>query len=187
MSLVLISVVVIIVAIFTSQYDDWGRKFFDFLRGDSESRFLVADRFYNASLTEQTDLVAEFLSNGSVTDVDVRTSFGATALNGAALFARRATVELLVERGADVNAPQGDGSTPLLAAVFSGDEELAMRFVKEFGAAVDVPNKSGATPLHGAALLGRATLHALLLERGANASSADESLITPLHLSLIHI
>jgi ankyrin repeat protein len=181
MKSLLLAAIVAVVALLLSQNNAVKQAMSGMMRGGGGERALMVELFYNASLSNRSDVLQQFFDNGTIIDADERTSFGNTALSGAALFGRRANVELLMARGADVNALQGDGATPLLSATFSGDEALALRLITKYGARVDVANKNGASPLHGAALLGRHQLLDALLERGAPVNARDESHITPLH------
>lgn len=54
-------------------------------------------------------------------------------------------VELLVERGADVNIAASDGETPIFAAIFTMEPERA-RYLAEHGAKLDVSTVAGVTP-----------------------------------------
>src|SRR5690606_16183662 len=53
--------------------------------------------------------------------------------------------ELLIERGANVNGPSGDGTTPLLMATINGNYDLAMRFLEE-GADPNMVSEDGVAP-----------------------------------------
>jgi surface polysaccharide O-acyltransferase-like enzyme len=74
---------------------------------------------------------------------------GLTPLIWAALADRAEAVELLIRRGADVNATAGDGATPLHAAAFLGHEKTVAALVQN-GANVNAVNKRGQTPLDNA-------------------------------------
>jgi ankyrin repeat protein len=147
---------------------------------------IEVDWFVNAAKANDEAAVRAFLSNGTIRDVDERDSNGLTALNLAALHAHSDLCATLVGLGADVNAVQHDGATPLLAATFSGSEELAIRFIVEFGARINSTNRSGAAPIHGAALLGQTKLLRTLLAQGADPRTRDESNITALHGAAVH-
>src|SRR6185295_3728626 len=76
-----------------------------------------------------------------------------------------AAVRKLVAARADVNAPSGDGSTPLLWAAHKLDVELA-RVLIAAGARVDVANNYGITPLLDASRTGDVAMMELLLKAG---------------------
>jgi ankyrin repeat protein len=87
-----------------------------------------------------------------------------------------------VNAGADVNALQDDGSSPLLWAVYSVDRELAQELLRR-GADPDVRNAFGAAPLYEAIDLQDLALVNLLLESGADPDLANEDNQTPLMLA----
>jgi ankyrin repeat protein len=84
---------------------------------------------------------------------------------------RDAAFELLAA-GADVNASQGDGTTPLHWAAYHLDVELVERLVDR-GARANTQNRYGATPLGEAAKAANAELVAVLLEAGAPVDAAN--------------
>ena len=109
-------------------------------------------------------LVTEEIAKG--TDVNLKDDMGRTALHFAAYKGRISTtpvedraarkqdkgnyktaamVEALIEAGADVNAVDDDGSTPLLEAVPNGNIEIVEILLKA-GAKRDVQNRHGDTP-----------------------------------------
>lgn len=71
---------------------------------------------------------------------------GLTALHYAARDGYFDAAELLLARGADINIPSGDGTSPLLMATVNGNYDLAMRFLAE-GADPTLESEDGATPL----------------------------------------
>lgn len=71
---------------------------------------------------------------------------GLTALHYAARDGYFEAAELLLARGADINLPSGDGTSPLLMATVNGNYDLAMRFLAE-GADPTLESEDGATPL----------------------------------------
>jgi len=79
----------------------------------------------------------------------------------------KAAVRILVQKKADVNAPQIDGTTGLHWAVQANDPELADFLIRN-GAKVSVATVAGATPLQLAAVNGSAALLDRLIAAGAD-------------------
>ncbi len=77
-----------------------------------------------------------------------------------------------INAGADVNATQGDGTTPLHWAVYRVDAELVAALLKR-GAGANVTNKYGSSPLAEAVKLSNAKLVTQLLAAGADAESPN--------------
>lgn len=97
-------------------------------------------------------------------------------------------VQLLVERGADVNAQDEGHESPLhLASYFL--ELKSVQMLLDHGANVDVVDNLGRTPLHRVSEIlysldkVRFGVAQLLLERGADVNSPDKDNETPLHLA----
>jgi ankyrin repeat protein len=84
----------------------------------------------------------------------------------------RAAALALIDGGADVNASQGDGTTPLHWAVYKVDGDLVAELL-ERGAKADVTNKYGSSPLAEAVKLGNLELVRQLLDAGANVESPN--------------
>ena len=94
--------------------------------------------------------------------------------------ANAAVAAVLIERGADVEALDWSGRTPLHWAAQFGRADVADRLIQA-GARVDRPAKDGATPLHWAAREGHHEIVRLLLARGAKPDVKDQDGMTPLH------
>jgi ankyrin repeat protein len=88
----------------------------------------------------------------------------------------------LIDDGADVNAAQGDGTTPLHWAVYKVDRELVAELLKA-GANADATNKYGSSPLAEAAKLGDLALVRQLLDAGADVESPNADGQTALMLA----
>ena len=116
---------------------------------------------------------------------------GTTALHIAAELGQPDMVQLLLSRGANIDARDADGATPLLAAcncliappvrqwvpqknggakevVIERRNEQIVMLLLEKGASVTVANKSGLTPLHCAVLYKRKAAVEALLAKGAD-------------------
>ena len=108
------------------------------------------------------------------------TAFGWTALHLAAFSGVPAAVQLLLERGApiDARAHSKFKNTPLQAALLAGQLATA-QLLLERGADPLVRQAHGFTPLHEAALMGRRDLVDLLLEAGAEPGSRADDGRTP--------
>lgn len=82
-----------------------------------------------------------------------------------------ASVRKLIATRADVNAPEGDGSTALLWAAYHSDVEMVRALIAA-GAKVDAFNHYGMTPLLQASRAGDTEIIEALLKAGANPSFA---------------
>src|SRR5258707_11227917 len=78
-----------------------------------------------------------------------------------------------IAAGADVNAAQGDGTTPLHWAVYKIDADLA-RALLERGAKPDVLNSYGSSPLTEAVKVANARLVGMLLDAGSNVGGPNQ-------------
>ncbi len=87
---------------------------------------------------------------------------------------RRVAALELIDEGSDVNAAQGDGTTPLQWAAYHLDTDLVQRLLKR-GADPNASNRYGARPLAEAAKAANVEIVSLLLAAGAdvNATNAD--------------
>ena len=72
--------------------------------------------------------------------------YGITPLSWAALLEQTQTAELLIQRGANVNSKNRDGSTSLHSAAFLGRHEIAKLLVQK-GADVNARNNEGTTAM----------------------------------------
>jgi ankyrin len=112
----------------------------------------------------------EFLGCAALLLGTMTVAFGADASDvaDAAMRTDVAAVRTLIQKKADINAPQADGTTALLWAVHRDHVELVDLLVKA-GADVNATNRHDVTPLSLAALYGNPAMVDLLLKAGANA------------------
>jgi ankyrin repeat protein len=85
---------------------------------------------------------------------------------------RAAALEALDAPGTDVNAAQGDGTTPLHWAVYKVDRELVAELLDR-GAKANVMNRYGSSPLAEAVKLGDLELVKQLVDAGADVDSPN--------------
>jgi uncharacterized protein len=88
----------------------------------------------------------------------------------------------MIAAGADVNAAQGDGSTPLHWAVYKVDADLARALLAR-GAKPDVMNSYGSSPLAEAVKVANARLVEMLLDAGSNVEMPNQEGQTALMLA----
>jgi ankyrin repeat protein len=152
------------------------------------------DDLHEAVRRGDLDTVRKLVKAGP--DVNKRKGeFGTTALHIAAagvtferapdLYAIKHSPEIsaiLIARGANVNARDNLGDTPLCKAATHNNCEVAQILI-EAGADIDAPTAGGRRPLHIAADWGHSEIAKLLIEHGAEINAKDNHGNTPLHES----
>jgi ankyrin repeat protein len=103
-----------------------------------------------------------------------------TGLHLAAYFGVKAIIQVLLEKGANINAVDGYEKTPLYLASENGHIEV-VQLLLENGANVNAADHFGETPLNQASENGHIEVIQLLLEKGANINAAARYRITPLY------
>jgi ankyrin repeat protein len=151
----------------------------------------------NKSLLQATadgniDEVKSLLSQGA--DVNVRDTFGQTALHHAIVKGHEKIVELLINRGSNIDAKDNAGRTPLHYAAGAGGlygvrdwaqagDPNIVRILFDKGANINAADKEGRTPLHYAtinSILRRdMAMVRLFVEHGADLNIVDRRGRTP--------
>ena len=109
------------------------------------------------------------------------TDVGWRPLYRAVLSGNTQMAELLIDKGADVNAKDDCGFTPLRWATMLGRKDI-VEFLIAKGADVNAKDYNGWTPLHWAARLGSKDIVEFLIVRGADINAKNKYGHTPLSL-----
>jgi len=136
-----------------------------------------------AAIVGDADAVRRLLDLGL--PVDTVDAQGCTALLRAAGGGHRATVDLLLARGADPKRAAHTGATPLSAAVSMRHVEIVDRLLAA-GAGLEQRLPGDVTVLMLAAALGLPDLCARLLQARANVHAQDAQGLTPLHCATLY-
>jgi len=112
------------------------------------------------------DLVAELLARGADVHAISHNPMKVLALHSSVAHQHVEISEILIQHGADINAKQQEGFTPLLEAVQNGQLNMVQMLIKH-RADVNLAKDDGVSPLALARQLGRVEVTDLLVENGA--------------------
>ena len=90
--------------------------------------------------------------------------------------------QILIKAGADVNAVDKNGRTPIRMAARYGNVAMVSVLIKA-GADVNAADKNGRTPIRMATGYGYKVVVSMLIKAGADVNAADRYGSTPLHLA----
>ena len=128
------------------------------------------------------DAARLLLKHGARVSLRSASGGGLMPLHQAAVTAQGAMCELLLDRGAQVDALDDDQNTPLHYAAASGSTAVVKALLRG-GAQVDLEQAQGLTPAHWAAHKGHADVLGVLLAYGAPVNATAEEGATPLHMA----
>lgn len=108
---------------------------------------------------------------------------GITPLYSAVTGGNSALIELLIERGAQVDLRLPNGETALYPACANENSDVARLLLERHNASVDILCEDGSGPLHRATTHNREATVELLLGRGAQLQATANNGETPLHVA----
>ncbi len=136
---------------------------------------------HDAAAAGDINAVKQHIAAGA----DVNENVLGTPLHWATVNGHKEVAELLIAKGADVNAKDAVGNTPLyntilFNAIVEVHKEIAELLIQN-GADVNAQDKNGNTPLHLAATSGLKEVAELLIANGADVNAKKKFGRTPLH------
>jgi serine/threonine-protein phosphatase 6 regulatory ankyrin repeat subunit B len=112
-------------------------------------------------------------------DIDAKDQFGQTALIIAATKGNDEAARALINKGANVNAANNNGWTPLMSAAQHGHLTTIQILLSAKGIDIDTKNSDGATALILAAANGKDDIVKELINNGADVNITDNNGRTP--------
>lgn len=152
--------------------------------GKSDVARLLVDRGAPVSFAEACALgdlpLVQRMLDADPSAIQLRTGDGHAPLGLAIFFRHPDLARLLIERGADVNAPSENAQkvAPVHAAAAACDH-ATMRLLLERGADANAHQQLDFTPMHGAASRGDVEMAKLLMEFGAERNPKGSDGQTP--------
>ena len=145
---------------------------------------------HEAAIMGDLDSINHFLTvhmkdaNADGSSVSRGAHYNYKPLHYAARYGHASVASVLIAAGADVDAKNRTGGTPLHMAAYYGGSDRASVISVLIGAGADVNaknNDGGGTPLHDAASRGHAPVVSILIAAGADVNAKNNVGKTPLH------
>ena len=143
-----------------------------------------------AQAEEQEDVLEQFMDifSSEKFDVNAVNELGATVLHIAAASISdknhiSVVIPKLLELGADINAQDNDGDTPLHLAVYNGNVE-AVRILTMNKADVHLYNDKGFAPIHLAAIISTPETFKIIVDASGDVNFPNKDGDTSFHLFL---
>ncbi|MDA3837449.1 MAG: ankyrin repeat domain-containing protein [Candidatus Delongbacteria bacterium] len=105
-----------------------------------------------------------------------------TPLNYAAINSKTKIAKILIDNGANINAPDKEGSIPIHNSASKGNYELT-KYLIEKGTDLNHKDLNGVTPLYFACVSGNFQLIRYMTEKGADVTNLSANGLTPLHFA----
>lgn len=134
----------------------------------------TCDSSVSSTLQAFFEEIAELPDFCGITPIGLNTrgNFGLTPLHLAAIRGDLRLVHVLLDSGADINAPDERGNTPLHKAVLQ-EHHQTVRLLLARGASTASISDDGETPEMLARLLGCSSIERLFLEKGADEPASE--------------
>jgi ankyrin repeat protein len=155
----------------------------------------IFDAIYTSMFNDKAVAIVELLLQNKA-DISIKCEVPTMGINGTplslAVWTSTKATELLISHGADVNATNGFGDTPLHIAVARYGKQSeegavitknAIELLLAHGASINTQNSKGETPLHSAVRSNQISLVELLLKHKADVNIANRDGKTPLQLA----
>lgn len=150
----------------------------------AQIRHTPSELFHEAARTGNLQEIKHLLDTGVA--VDDRDPIGSTPLLDAVLERRTDVAQLLIAKGADVNARNLEtGTTAIEYAVITQNAAI-LHALLQANAQTDIRTRNGSTLLHLAAARGSQPVLELLLDAHANVAVGDDQDYTPLDVCILN-
>lgn len=137
--------------------------------------------FFSGCMSGNTSIVKSFIAKyGDELSVTAVNKYGETALHIAVIGGQTGIARILLDSGANVNAKDHNGWTPLFFSGKRPNKDLVELLIQH-GAQVNISSNSGWTPVHALAVSDNSELIRLLAKNGGKVNVGDNDGNTPIY------